>query len=374
MTKSAARFRQLLLSIICLGASFSLSAQFYQTECSERYEIAQQLYRAGRLNLVIDTLQSCLDIRDARRLDILSLSAATYKFLDETELAKQQLLKLFDLNPFYQLDRSIPELRYLENELVIYPKREINVKAGVYILNRPIITQKNNLEGIEIVDESFGLNNGDALAVFGEVTYGRSLWPEGPYLNFGVGISNYSFRYSGIYENVLNPNGESDRAEVSFRERHWWVHLPVYLKHYFVLPGSSLRKQIFIPYAYGGFSLDFMRGPSAEWTDATVIYNNYNEGQTLSLDELSIEELRRGFNTSLMLGGGIKARSGVHTFFVELGYAQMLRNLAKDPSNGSDIDDVISQQWHYADNGFQLANISLTIGYSRFFFNAEKRK
>ncbi|GAB5552259.1 MAG: hypothetical protein Sapg2KO_18500 [Saprospiraceae bacterium] len=351
-----------------------MSAQSYQTECAERYEIAQQLYRAGRLNLVIDTLKSCYDIRDPRRLDILSLSAATYKYLDETDLAKQQLLTLFNINPFYQLDRSIPELRYLENDLVIYPQREINVKAGIYLLNRPIVSQKNSVEGVEVIDESFGLNTGDAIGGHAELTYGRSLWAEGPYLNVGLGLSRYSFRYNGVYDNVLNPIEERDRAEVSFRERHWWMHVPIYLKHYFILPGSSVRKQIFIPYAYGGLSLDFLRGPSAEWTDATVTYANYNEGQSISLEELSIEPLRNRFNTSLMLGGGIKARSGVHTFFVEMAYAQMLLDLSKDPSSDNDITNTLTEMWHYADDSFRLANISLTIGYSRFFFTAKAKR
>lgn len=373
MTKSAVRYQVLLLGIFLLCTSLSLSAQAYRTECAERYEIAQQLYRAGRLNLVIDTLQSCFEVRGDRRLDILSLSAAAYKFLDEPDSAKQQLLTLFDINPFYQLDKSIPELKYLEEELIIYPKREINVKAGVYMLNRPVTTQKNNIEGVVVVDESFGLGTGDAVGAHAEITYGRNLWPEGPYLNAGLGLSRYSFRYNGVYENVLNPNGERDGAQVSFRERHWWLHVPLYLKHYFIIPGSSIRKQIFIPYAYGGFSLDFLRGPSAEWTDATVTYNNYNEGQTLSLEELSIEELRNGFNTSLMLGGGMKARSGVHTFFIDLSYAQMLLNLSKDPGSNSDITQTLTQSWHYADNNFQLANIALTIGYSRFFFTAKER-
>lgn len=374
MTKSAASYQWILLAILFLGISGSISAQSYQTECAERYEIAQQLYRAGRLNLVIDTLRSCFEIRDERRLDILSLSAATYKFLDETDLAKQQLLTLFDINPFYQLDKSIPELRYLEEDLVIYPQREINVKAGVYLLTRPITTQKNNIEGVEVVDESFGLNTGDAVGGHAELTYGRNLWPNGPYLNVGLGISRYSFRYNGIYENVLNPDNERDRAEVSFRERHWWLHVPLYLKHYFTYRESSIRKQIFIPYAYGGFSLDFLRGPSAEWTDATVTYSNYNDGQTLSLDELSIEELRKGFNTSLILGGGMKARSGVHTFFVDLAYAQMLGNLSKEASADSEINSTLAQTWHYSDNNFQLANISFTVGYSRFFFTAKEKR
>lgn len=374
MTKSAVRFQRLLLGMICLGVSMNISAQSYQTECAERYEIAQQLYRAGRLNLVIDTLKSCFEIRDARRLDILSLSAATYKFLDETDLAKQQLLTLFNINPFYQLDKSIPELRYLENDLVIYPQREINVKAGVYLLTRPVTTQKNNIEGVEVIDESFNLNAGDAIGAHAELTYGRNLWPEGPYLNVGLGVSRYSFRYNGTYDNVLNPNEERDQAEISFRERHWWLHVPLYLKHYFIIPGSSIRKQIFIPYAYGGLSLDFLRGPSAEWTDATITYSNYNEGQSLSLEELSIEELRNTFNTSLMLGGGIKARSGVHTFFVDLAYTQMLRNLSKDASAGSEITNTLTETWHYADNNFQLANISFTVGYSRFFFTAKEKR
>jgi hypothetical protein len=374
MTKFAARFRPLLLGVLCLGASLSsLQAQFFQSECAERFEVAQQLYRSGRLNLVIDTLEYCYNIKDARRLDILSLSAATYKFLDEDLLAKQQLLTLFNLNPFYQLDQSIPELRYLENNLEIYPKFEINVKAGVYLLNRPITTQKNNLEGVEVVDESFKLNAGDAIGAHGELTYGRSLWAEGPYLNVGLGLSRYSFRYNGVYENVINPAGERDRAEVSFRERHWWLHLPVYLKHYFILPGSSIRKQIFIPYAYGGFSVDVLRGPSAEWTDARVVYDSFDDGLAQNLDDLAIQDLRNQFNYSLMLGGGMKARSGVHTFFAELAYAQMLRNMSKAAPADSELNDIIEHTWHYADNNFQLANISLTVGYSRFFFTAKAK-
>lgn len=358
----------------CLGLlllPMSGQAQMVQLPAEERYEIAQDLYQEGKLNLLIDTLLPFFDQRSSRRSDILSLSAAAYKFLDQDAAARRQLLRLFNMDPFYQLDQSIPELRYLENDLVIYPKFTFQAKGGVYMMSRPWRIKQEGASERGVVSEKFALDPGDPVGTLVELTVSKALWPEGPYLQAGLGLSRYSFRYTGIYDNVQNSEGALDRATFSFREKHWWLHLPVYLKQHLLLPGKDFREQIFIPYGFAGVSLDFMRRPSAEWTDISVQYEQMEE--PANYNDLAIADLRNAFNYTLMAGGGIQARSGYHVGFIELGFAQMLRNLRRTAPDNTDLLDQINNDFHYQGTDFLLSNLQITIGYSRFFYQASQK-
>jgi hypothetical protein len=367
--KRGSWFWGLCLLLLPAGAT----AQVVQDQAGERYEIAQDLYEEGRLNQVIDTLLPFFDQRSARRSDILSLSAATYKFLDQDIKARQQLLRLFNMDPFYRLDQSIPELRYLEEDLVIYPKFALKAKAGVYIFSRPWMVNKSSDGRSNVVSEKFALDARDQIGSLAEVSAGRSLWPEGPYLYAGLGLSRYSFRYTGVYENVENPEGNMDQATFSFREKHWWLHLPVYLKQHFLIPGKDFREQIFIPYGFAGVSLDLMRRPSAEWTDISLQYEQIEESSPTNFNDIAIADLRNAFNFSLMAGGGIQARSGYHLGFIEVGFSQMFRNLRSSDNMARALSAQIEEDFHYQGTDFLLSNLQVTIGYSRFFYRASEK-
>lgn len=373
MIRFAAKKRAWFWGLGLLLFPFSGFSQMVQRPAEERYEIAQDLYEEGRLNLVIDTLLPFFNQRSPRQSDILSLSAVTYKFLDQDAAARQQLLRLFNMDPFYQLDQAIPELRYLEEDLVIYPKYAIKAKGGVYVTSRPWLVNKASREETNVVSEKFALDAGDQVGTLAEVSAGRSLWPEGPYLFAGLGLSRYSFRYTGVYDNVENPDGDLDRATFSFREKHWWIHLPVYLKQHFLIPGRDFRQQIFIPYGFAGFSLDFMRRPSAEWTDISLQYERMEEPMPTNFSDIQINDLRNAFNFSLMAGGGIQARSGYHLGFIELGFAQMFRNLRQTNSVNTELVNQIENDFHYRGTDFLLSNLQVTIGYSRFFYRASEK-
>lgn len=373
MIKFADNIRSWLYCLLPLLFSMNSHAQVIQHPAEERYEMARDLYEEGRLKLVIDTLLPFFDQRSPRRSDILSLSAVSYKFLDDDSSARRLLLQLFNLDPFYPLDRSIPELRYLENELVIYPKITFRGRAGLFLINRPLILNKGSISEGRIVSEKYALEAGDQVGSLMEVSVGQSLWPEGPYLQAGLGLSRYSFRYTGVYNEVPNPNGVLDRATFSFREKHWWFHLPVYLKQHLLMGGKDFREQIFIPYGYAGLSFDFMRRPSAEWTDISLQYQAMDEPAPLIFNDIAIKDLRNAFNISLLAGVGIQARSGYHLGFIELGFSQMLRNLRKEDSAAQFLLDRIEREFHYRGADFLLSNLQLSLGYSRFFYGAEAR-
>lgn len=372
MTRFADKYIKWTLWLLFCGTTATPSvAQMLQDSGEERYELAQDLYEEGRLNQVIDTLRPFFDSASSRQSDILSLSAATYAFLDQTPLAKQQLLKLFNLNPFYQLDQSIPELRYLQDELVIYPKYIFQFQGGVYIYNRPWFIDKKQADNIQVLSEKYALDPGDPIGTFAELTVAKALWPEGLYLYSGIGLSRYSFRYTGKYGNVTNPAGDPDQVTFSFREKHWWFHAPVYLKKHFLLPDKSFREQIFIPYAYGGFSLDFMSRRTASWSDIRLVYESAANEPPNTYSDIDIRRLRKAFNYSLLFGGGIEARSGYHVGFLEVGLAQNFRNLQR--GENTDLAQQIEDTFYYQGSDFSLTNIHITVGYSRYFFGASER-
>ena len=207
-----------------------------------------------------------------------------------------------------------------------------------------------------------------------ELTFGFSLSQNGPYLNAGLGLSRYSFRYTGRFANVINTDDASDIANVSFRERHWWFHLPVYFSKYFLVEKGDIRKRTFFPYVYAGASLDFLRKNTAELVDVTVGYELIDNGAAVPMEDISLRNLRKGFNYSLLGGIGFKAKSGPHAFFVDLGATYMFRNLVIENQVTDPSYQEIETDLHYRFSDFQLLNISLSVGYTRFFFRAEERR
>ena len=348
------------------------TAQIVQTDCERRLEIARDLYDAGQLSAVIDTLRVCFSEKEASRKDILSLAATAYRFLDHSDSARQQLLLLYRLNPFYQLDSDIPEIDYLDNQIIVYPKYRYYFKGGVYLFTRPI-GPYSNTSIVDVLSESFGLDGGDPLGMRGEFSFSWSLGQQGPYLNTGIGFSRYNFRYRSEFDNIQNPDGNVDRVKVSFREKQWWLHVPISVTKYFGVEKSEIRNRFFLPYGQIGLSVDFLQKSSAEFLSPTLSYENFNGGETTLLSDIAIGDLRKAMNLSVFGVIGAKAKSGVNSYFVELSIGQTLFNHSKKDLS-SPLNQSLKDQVFYENSSYRLSNLSLSIGYNRFLFRAVEKK
>ncbi len=343
--------------------------------CAYIYEIAQEFFEDGQLKKVIETLTPCFqDFGSNRSEEIYDLAVQTYLFMDDKAAAEKKLIELYQFSPFYQVEQTIPDLRYLDAGVIVYPGFELKGSVGGLFINRPIGFSSQTLPGQTLISEGYGAIGDDPFSFQGEVVGSFNLTQRGPFLNLGLGFTKNSFRYTGTYSGVTNPSGNSDQATTTFRERLWVINVPVYISQYIRINQTNIRNADWLPYIYGGFSIDLVNRRSARWIDPEVSYTNFEGGQALSFDDYKIGPLRQRGNASLFVGGGVKLRSGLHAFHVEARYGQYLRSLRQNNTEATTLTQQIQEDLHYRGGDFRLQNFTILVGYSRLYFKVEKKR
>ncbi|MEO0341284.1 MAG: hypothetical protein AAF242_19000 [Bacteroidota bacterium] len=363
----------LAILVPCFSSAQNRGAQ--RDTCADIYEVAQEYYEDGQLKLVIETLSPCFqDETSSRAEEIHELAVLSYLFLDDKAAAEKKLIELYNLFPFHQVDQLIPDLLYLDAGVIVYPGFELKVSGGGLIINRPIGFNTQAIPGQTLISEGYGTLGDDPFSFQGEVTGSFNLTQKGPFLNLGLGFTKNSFRYTGTYAGVTNPSGNTDQVTTTFRERLWVINVPVYISQYIRINQANIRNADWLPYVYGGFSLDLVNRRSARWIDPEVSYTNFEGGQALSFDDYQIGSLRQRGNASLFIGGGVKLRSGLHAFHIEARYGQYLRSLRRNNTEATTLTQQIQEDLHYRGGDFRLQNFTIFVGYSRLYFKVAKKR
>lgn len=340
--------------------------------CQERLIQASQLYEKGKLSQVIQTLGSCLYNHDESRVtrrNVLNMAAESFIFMDSVRLAQRTLLELLRLDPFYKVNKDIPEMRYLREQVVTYPCVEISVFFGPNLLTRAnfqsalvhpggtLTSRKFSLKGVDDdFDVSWGFNAGLEL---GLALDRRSNFD----LHFGLDVSRYALRYVQEMDNVPNFDKELDRARLFIAEKHFWLRAPLFLS-FNLVPRESIVERHLIPYLKIGASYDHLLRQTAKLSSLKL---SFPPSDTSTVNPgTRIGDYRQSSNFSVLAGAGVKLH--LHRFFLLLDaqYSQMLRNLRNAETKRLSIDE-----YRYVDNDFTLSNFSLRLGFGVFLFRAK---
>lgn len=340
--------------------------------CQERLIQASQLYEKGKLSQVIQTLANCLYNHDESRVtrrNALNMAAESFIFMDSVSLAQRTLLELLRLDPFYKVNKDIPEMRYLREQVVTYPCVEISGFFGPNVLTRAnfqsamvypggmLASRKFSLKGVDDdFDVSWGFNAG---IEFGLALDRRSNFD----LHFGLDVSRYTFRYVQEMDNVPNFDKELDRARLFIAEKHFWLRAPLFLS-FNLVPRESIVERHVIPYLKIGGSYDHLLRQTAKLSSLKLSFPPDDTSTTNP--GTRIGDYRQSGNFSVLAGAGVKLH--LHRFFLLLDaqYSQMLRNLRNTNAARLSIED-----YRYVDNDFTLSNFSLRLGFGVFLFRAK---
>jgi len=358
-------------SALFLALSFSAPAAAQQISCEAIYRQALNDFNAGRLERVISMVSECADNKNNSRplrRELLSLLAMVYTYLDEDENAEKAYLDLLELDPFHRPGTDAPELAYLAERFVTYPKFSFYVFGGPFVNVKPIVSKTYTVDEVTVREVSYRRNSEDpAGATFGFMAALNILHPQ---LDFGIGytFSTLSFRYTAQLDNALQRNGVRGTAQLSFFEQHRWSQIPIFLNYRFVKTNQPGKTQL-IPHLYAGLTLDRMHQSSARLVAPTIRFDE--SGEEFSTGIVLLSELRHSINSSFIAGVGVKLHRRGFFFGADIHYARMLRNLTDTQNRNS--NDLLREDLNYADSDFKLNSLAVRAGVGFFLFRAKRK-
>lgn len=361
------------LAVATLFSAFLLPAPLaaQQMSCEAIYRQALNDFNAGRLERVVSGVSECAgnknNSRPLRR-EMLSLLAMVYTYLDEDENAEKAYLDLLELDPFHSPGTDAPELAYLAERFVTYPKFSFYVFGGPFLDVKPNVVNAYTAPNVAVREVSYRRNSEDpAGATFGFTAAVNILHPQ---LDLGIGyaFSTLSFRYTAQLANALQADGGRGDASLSFFEQHRWSKIPVFLNYRFVKTNQPGKTQV-IPHVYAGLTLDRMHQSSARLIAPTIRFEQ--SGQETSTGIILLENLRNTINSSVIAGGGVKLHRRGFFFGFDVHYSRMLRNLTQTKNRYS--NELLLGTFNYADSDFRLGSLAVHVGVGCFLFRAKRK-
>ncbi len=351
--------------------TFPLHTSAQQATCDAIYRQALNDFSAGRLDRVVSGLSECAGNRNnsrPSRREMLSLLAMVYTYLDEDENAEKAYLDLLELDPFHSPGTDAPELAYLSERFVTYPKFSFYVFGGANLYTRPDIVRAYAAPEVTVQSINYSRNREDAPGTTFGFTGTMNVFH--PQLDLGIGyaFSTMNFRYNARLDNALQDDGIRGPARLTFFEQHRWSQIPVFLNYRFLKTSHPNRTQL-IPHVYAGLSIDRMHQSSARLIAPTIQFDQ--TADETSVGVVLLKDLRNSFNTSFLAGAGIKIHRKGFFFGIDVHYSRMLRNLT-DPKTRYSNESLIST-FNYVDSDFRLDRIAVQAGIGCFFFRAKRK-
>lgn len=359
LAPALARWAGLLTLALTVVTPLGLNAQV--TDCTSRYNQAQRLFEAGKLREAAELLQPCLDNRllgRAARRNVLALAAENYAFLEEPAAALQALFRIYQMDPFYTVRDSVPELKYLRERILIVPRHFILLSGGL-VSTHPRILAAYPPDGVTILEQNFARRVSDPVSFSAQFRYGRGFGKGRVALQVGMGVARYSFRYQAELSNATNFLTETrGNATLGLLESQVWLQNPVQLL-VVLAPGDKVIQRRWLPYVQVGLLNEWLLPGTARIDQAQISFGNNQQSQI----DLGLTDYRRSFNTGLQLGLGLRWRLQATFLQVELQYARQAFNLAVG-------ERYENQVLNHQDNDFILEQLSLHLGIGLYGFKS----
>jgi hypothetical protein len=140
--------------------------------------------------------------------------------------------------------------------------------------------------------------------------------------------------------------------------------------------GYGDDKGKFRPYAYAGYSLNFLLRDKGVLNVFNRDTRDQETGVLSSADNetpnLNLTDHRMRLNASFLLGGGIKYKYKLNYFFVDVRYSLGVKNIANTKNRYNSYSDGLP--YPYVDDDFRLDNVAVSLGYVHPFYKPRKLK
>lgn len=364
--------KKICLLLFITFQTISLSGQ-QLADCTEKLELAKRLYEQGQLYEVISKLYPCAGdetISRPVRRELLSLLQETYLFLDDNKMADSIHLELLRLDPFFNQNTSIPEVRYLVDQYETYPIATYGIRLGVYAFTRPLIDREfKAFPELQIEGLNYKRRKDDLYGWTVNADISFNLFNSSVEIATGIGVSNIYLRRNIQLANAKIAGSDSQApASVSFLERQRWTQLP-FLLQINAVPRSDIIHSRFVPYFFVGGAPEFLIKQLTQVIGPEIDFQGENNDRSASL--ISISNQRKRLNFAILAGVGGKLRFKRTYLSIDVRYHRLLENIASD-SNRFNNESLLNT-FNYVDNDFRLHNLNISAGVGLFLFRSKRR-
>jgi hypothetical protein len=345
--------------LVCTVCSFSFTV-FAQDECELKLTQALEEFNAGHFYVIPGLINECLKQKDSRewRQRAYLLLAETYLLLEDPIAAENSYLEVLKANPEFLTDRQRDpiDMVYLSSRFTAIPKVSVYAMAGFNMGITRIIhdVKLENESGKYSVKPGWQLRGGLDWNFNREISVGTEL-------NYGVtSFIHTSSNQFGI---------DRDVNELSSQQTH--VSIPVMIKY-------TDARGMYRPYGYVGFSQQYLlrdRGKVVSQNRNLIIDDDDIPGTLFNVEtgeeiNLNLIENRNRFTQYVLIGTGVKYKSNLNFFFLDIRYAAGLSNVI-DPTKRYSANVF---NWPVVDDDFRLDNLSIAVGFSKPFYNPRRVK
>lgn len=340
-------------SIVGLIVTSMLSVSLWAqgNTCEEQLNAASAEYDAGRFYSIPSMLKPCLDngfTREQRQRAFLLLTQ-TYLLLEDPIGADNSYLELLRANPEFLPDTALHQIDvvYLSKKFTADPIFSVYGKLGGNTSIARVITSLYSYTSPDFpTHDKYKLMPGFQLGLGGDWNfYDRfSLTTE---LNYSLTVVKR--QRSGVF----------GRDFLESTDKQNWITVPLMLK--FTDHLGRIR-----PFGYAGYSVSLLVKDKLK-----VIYNNRDDNPSGDISSEDYEspnrdytKARNSFNQAVVIGGGIRVKTGLNFWFVDLRYSFGLNNLVKeDAVFRFDKDQEEIYRSGHVDDFMRIDVLSLSFGY-----------
>lgn len=342
----------------------SLPVLGQQQACEAVLAEATDEFNAGHFYLIPSILESCLDkFSKEQRQRAYILLAQTYLLIDNPDGAKKSYLEILKANPEFTPDAtSLPiDVVYLGEQFTAQPIFSFFIKAGTNVTPIKVIYDLNAYGNTDVV-ERYGLKAGYKGAIGGDFYIGKSFSIKGE-VNYRTAFFTHST------ENYF----QSDNKDITERQR--WLGMPIALSYY--MKGNN-----YWPYAYVGFEADILLKDVMNFNLTKTFGDERTDTESPDID---VTSKRNRINSDILIGTGIRCKSGLNYLFFEIKYNIGLRNAVKASTLYGDYSyDPISENfikstgtiftYAHVDDYYRVDNLEMSFGFVKPLYKPRELK
>jgi hypothetical protein len=327
-----------------------------QEDCELTLTQATEEFQAGHFSSIPAILSQCIDkfsTEQQQRANL--LLTQTYLLLDDPIGAKSSYLAVLRANPEFVADPAIHpvDVVYLSKKFTASPIFSWFVKAGANVTPIRVI-HDIDAYGWAAVNEEYSLNGGYQFSGGGDLLVREPFSLRG---EIGYLYCSYSHKATNYFQNDTK----------TFRENMGWFNAPLTVMY-------SREVGQYRPFGYLGYAFSYLLRDRAV-IEAVRIGSNEDTGkEDKKSPNVNFIDKRNRVNTSVVIGGGVKAKFGLQYLFVDVRYTVGLKNIVSsknlyaDNSANLTSDGYLNSSesvtaYGHVDDFFRIDNFSISVGF-----------
>ena len=353
--------------------SFPIFSQTESQDCRILLKKAQHDFEIGKIDRAKERISGCLDrsITEALQKEILDLFIEISLFSDDKANAEEYYLDLKKIDPFYRLNKLVPEMRYLAGRFETYPSTTYSFFASVFFYSRPFDLEASPI-GTTVQNLDFSRERGDPLGWFiggnAEFNLNNSDWDA----SIGYAFVQQGYHYTADVKQALYDETMEIRsdAELTFREQQHRSQFNLGLIYQFNKKNRFDRR--FSPFVQVRVGINILHPKSAKIHEPIIHFPAFDDSKKDAA--IVLTDIRQPVNFSIQGSTGIRFRVIDRLFFqTGITYQRMLGNFVN-----ADAENLVYKElrdnFNFQDDNFNLHHLGIFFGGGYYFFKTRRKR